>query len=62
MITQYRVETCCPNSTLSKKYKVCLTDKDHFIEYQVCYAVQGHTRLPEVNSDRYWKETTKGKT
>jgi len=27
----------------------------------VCYAVQGHTRLPEVNSERHLEETTKGK-
>jgi len=29
--------------------------------YHVYYSVQGHTRLPEVNSDRYLRETTKGK-
>ena len=30
MMTQQRVETCCPNSTLSTIIKL-LTDKDHFI-------------------------------
>jgi len=33
MMTQKRVETCCSNSTLSTKYKACLTDKDHFIDH-----------------------------
>ena len=40
-MTQERVETCCPNSELCTKYKVCLTDKNDIIEqeYDIFYGI-----------------------